>query len=175
MRAFFDIDTQIDFVFPAGALYSPGAERVIPKVAALNKYAEEHAIPLIASMCAHSENSEEFKVWPPHCIKGTVGQQKPAAATQPGQIIIDKDDLDPFSNPETDRLLESLHIDECVVYGVLTEYCVKLAIMGLRARRKRVLLVTDAIAHYSESGGATVVQEFLAAGGELITSGSLLQ
>jgi nicotinamidase/pyrazinamidase len=175
MRAFFDIDTQIDFVFPAGALYSRGAGQVIPQVAALNKYAAEHGIPLIASMCAHSENAEEFRVWPPHCVKGTVGQQKPAAAVQPGQIVVEKVDLDPFSNPETDRLLASLHIDECVVYGVLTEYCVKLAVMGLRARGKRVLLVIDAIAHYSESGGAAVIQEFLAAGGELITSRSLLQ
>ena len=27
---FFDIDTQIDFVFPAGALYVPGAEIFCP-------------------------------------------------------------------------------------------------------------------------------------------------
>src|SRR5689334_10348127 len=39
MRAFFDIDTQIDFLFPAGALYSPGAERIIEPVARLNRFA----------------------------------------------------------------------------------------------------------------------------------------
>ena len=27
---FFDIDTQIDFVYPAGALYVPGAEHILP-------------------------------------------------------------------------------------------------------------------------------------------------
>ena len=28
MKLYFDIDTQIDFLFPAGALYVPGAERL---------------------------------------------------------------------------------------------------------------------------------------------------
>ena len=78
MKAFFDIDTQIDFVFPGGALYGPGAERVIPAVAALNRYAGEHGIPLISTMCAHPEDAREFRVWPPHCVVGTMGQKKPA-------------------------------------------------------------------------------------------------
>ena len=27
---FFDVDTQIDFLYPAGALYVPGAESIVP-------------------------------------------------------------------------------------------------------------------------------------------------
>ena len=30
---FFDIDTQLDFLYPAGALYVPGAERIVPAIA----------------------------------------------------------------------------------------------------------------------------------------------
>ena len=30
---FFDIDTQVDFMLPAGALYVPGAERMLPVIA----------------------------------------------------------------------------------------------------------------------------------------------
>src|SRR5581483_4392706 len=30
VKLFFDIDTQVDFMFPAGALYAPGAEKLIP-------------------------------------------------------------------------------------------------------------------------------------------------
>ena len=33
-QLFFDVDTQIDFLFPAGSLYVPGAEKLIPTVAA---------------------------------------------------------------------------------------------------------------------------------------------
>ena len=43
---FFDIDTQIDFLYPAGALYVPGAESLGPRIAALNRYAAANGIPL---------------------------------------------------------------------------------------------------------------------------------
>ena len=42
---FFDVDTQIDFLFPAGALYVPGAERIVPAIARLNQYAAAHRSP----------------------------------------------------------------------------------------------------------------------------------
>lgn len=172
MRAFFDIDTQNDFVVPGGALYAAGAERVVPEVAALNRYAGEHGIPLISTMCAHPENSQEFRVWPPHCIVGTVGQQKPAATLLPDgekQIVIEKDDIDMFSNPTVLPLLERLGIDDCFVYGVFTEFCVKAAIMGLLKTGRRVSLVTEATAHLSETEGERVVADFLAAGGHCIS------
>jgi nicotinamidase/pyrazinamidase len=173
MKAFFDIDTQIDFVSPSGALYTPGADQVIPMVATLNQYAGEHGITLISSMCAHSENAEEFDVWPPHCVVGTVGQQKPAEtllADKTKQIFIEKDELDLFSNPALLPLLDHLDIDECFVYGVLTEYCVKYAIMGLLKSGRKVWLVTDAIAHYTSQTGEQVIREFLAAGGQCTTA-----
>jgi nicotinamidase-related amidase len=59
---FFDIDTQIDFLFPAGALYAPGAEKIIGTVATLNRYAAKHGIPVVSTMDAHSENDPEFRI-----------------------------------------------------------------------------------------------------------------
>jgi nicotinamidase-related amidase len=99
-----------------------------------------------------------------------VGQQKPAAtllADPEKQIIIEKDDLDMFSNPAVLPLLDKLAIDECFVYGVFTEYCVKCAIMGLLQSGRKVWLVTDATAHLSETEGERVVRDFLAAGGQM--------
>jgi len=45
-NVFFDIDTQLDFVTPAGALYAPGAERIIAAVAQLNRHAGASGIVL---------------------------------------------------------------------------------------------------------------------------------
>ncbi len=169
MKVFIDIDTQIDFVFPAGALYAPGAERVIPKVAALNRYAAKHGIPVISSVCAHTEDAREFKVWPPHCIVDTVGQKKPAATLlAAGQYIVEKNELDIFSSAEFVPLLERLDADECSVYGVLTEYCVKCAILGLLQTGRKVNLFTDAIHALDPQAGAAVIAEFVAAGGNLV-------
>src|ERR1700677_4355342 len=71
---FFDIDTQIDFVYPAGALYVPGAENILPLVGELNR----HAPVLISTMDAHSEDDPEFQIFPHHCVVGPPAQHKPA-------------------------------------------------------------------------------------------------
>ena len=36
---FFDIDSQLDFLYPAGALYVRGAERIVPAIERLNRHA----------------------------------------------------------------------------------------------------------------------------------------
>jgi len=172
---YFDIDTQIDFMFPAGALYVPGAERLLPAIASLNHYAVAHEIPLISTADAHSENDPEFRQWPPHCVAGTTGQLKPAETlVGSGQIMVEKQTLNVFSNPEFASLLERLQADRYVVYGVATDYCVRCAVTGLLAAGKPVSLVTDAIAAVNPKDGARVVDEFVARGGTLTTVAELV-
>jgi nicotinamidase/pyrazinamidase len=159
---FFDVDTQIDFLYPAGALYVPGAEGIVDQVAALNKFAAAHGIPVVSTIDAHSENDPEFREWPPHCVAGTAGQQKPAATlldrrvTIPSapcsvdiadaqQILLEKQSVDCFTNPNLSALLDRLGAERCVVYGVVAEICVKNAAIGLLKTGRRVEVVTDAI------------------------------
>lgn len=187
---FIDIDTQIDFLFPAGALYVPGAERLLPALIRLNRYAAEHGIPVVSTMDAHAEDDPEFRVWPPHCIAGTQGQQKPAALlldrravipSTPGdypmdgaqQIIVEKHKIDVFSDSNLSRVLEMLNADRYVVYGVVTEYCVTSALAGLRATGKPVELVTDAIQSIDEAAAARVLADFTSAGGRLSSVASV--
>jgi nicotinamidase/pyrazinamidase len=196
MKAFFDIDTQLDFLTPGGALYGPGAERLIPAVAALNRYAGKHNIPLISTTDAHPENAAEFQIWPSHCVAGTFGQQKPCSTLLefretlpynplfdlsnfdvilPNQFIVEKNDLDVFTNPHFPILLSEPELDvtECIVYGVFIDYCVKYAIMGLLRSGRQVSLVTDASASISREAGDLVIRDFVAAGGKMITSDSV--
>jgi nicotinamidase/pyrazinamidase len=168
---FVDVDTQIDFLFPAGALYVPGAEHLLPVIAHLNHYAAAHGIPLISTADAHSENDPEFRQWPPHCVVGTTGQLKPAETlVGAGQTIVEKQQLDVFGNPDFVPLLERLQADRYVVYGLATDYCVRCALTGLIATGKPVSLVTDAIAAVNPEDGARAVREFTAQGGTLVTS-----
>src|ERR1700685_2510519 len=85
---FFDIDTQVDFLYPAGALYVPGAEKIVEQIATLNRFAAAQGIPVISTMDAHAEDDPEFKAWPPHCVVGTAGQQKPAATLLERRIVV---------------------------------------------------------------------------------------
>jgi len=174
---FFDIDTQIDFVYPAGALYVPGAEAIVPVIAELNRRA-----PLVVStMDAHSEDDPEFKIYPHHCVAGTVGQQKPAAtllerrAVIPAavdgvqQLILEKQKLDCFSNPRLVPLLTQLNADRYVVYGVVTEICVRYAAFGLLKTGKPVEIVTDAVKALDAAVAEKMFDEFSKVGGSLTT------
>lgn len=180
---FFDIDTQIDFLYPAGALYVPDAEKLVSTVAVLNRRA-----PLVvSSMCTHSENDPEFKAYPHHCVAGTVGQQKPLIllrekrATIPSvpegveQLILEKQELDCFSNPHLKPLLDEFKADRYVVYGVVSEICVRLCAFGLLKTGKRVEIVTDAVKALDPAAAEWMFTEFKKAGGHLITSAQLTE
>jgi len=183
---FFDVDTQLDFMYPAGALYVPGAEKIVPQIAALNSFAGAQSIPLVSTMDAHAENDPEFQSWPPHCVAGCLGQHKPEAtlltrrvvvpstagefaldAAQ--QILLEKQTFDCFTNVNLARLLERLGAERYVVYGVVTEICVKLAAWGLLKTGKRVELVTDAVRSLNDAASTEMTDAFLAAGGVLTT------
>ena len=182
---FFDVDTQIDFLYPAGALYVPGAEKIVEQIATLNRFAGAHGIPLVSTMDAHSEDDPEFKAWPPHCVVATTGQQKPEATllakhvTIPNtrvamnmdaqQFLLEKQTFDCFTNVNLAALLERFSAERYVVYGVVTEICVKLAAFGLLKTGKRVELVTDAARSLSDAASAEMTAAFLASGGVLTT------
>jgi len=189
---FFDIDTQIDFLFPAGALYVPGAEKIVPSIVRLNRHASSHAITVVSTTCAHTENDPEFREWPAHCVVDTVGQRKPAATlldrrlvipnktvefalADAQQVILEKQALDLFTNPNLSRLLETLTADQYVVYGVVTEYCVRCAAMGLLATGKPVSLVTDAVETLNKEDSSRMLREFTSQGGLLATADEICQ
>jgi nicotinamidase/pyrazinamidase len=183
---FFDVDTQIDFLFPAGALYVPGAEAIVERVAALNRHAASHGVTVISTMDAHAEGDPEFKVYPHHCVAGTIAQHKPAStllekrvlvpntrqdvnAEAGQQVLLEKQRLDCFTNVNLRPLLDRLNADRYVVYGVVTEICVRLAAFGLFETGKRVELVTDAVRSLTEEAGSRTLREFVARGGILTT------
>jgi nicotinamidase/pyrazinamidase len=169
MTIFIDVDTQLDFVSPGGALYVPGAEKRLPVIAALNRKAPK----LISTVDAHPENDPEFKVWPPHCVLGTFGQRKPSDLLVPNQIIFEKTTTDAFLNPRFLPLLQELGGDRYVVYGVVTEICVRFAALGLLAQGKPVDVVIDAIAALNSEAADKFFAEFTTRGGRLVTSSSI--
>jgi len=185
---FFDIDTQIDFLFAAGALYAPGAEKIIGTLAKLNHHAAKHGITVVSTMDAHSENDAEFRDWPHHCVVDTVGQQKPASTLLENrvivpnapctlelsdQILIEKQTFSAFSNVNLALLLDLFAAERYVVYGVVTEVCVKFAAFGLLETGKRVEIVTDAICALDQETGAKTLSEFTALGGHLTHAGMI--
>src|SRR5579883_3632245 len=185
---FVDVDTQLDFLYPSGALYVPGAERIVPAVARLNRYAAANGVPVISTTDAHTESDPEFQVWPHHCVAGTWGQRKAEATLLPQrvvvpnrdvpielapQIILEKQTVDVFAAPNLARIIDRLAPDRFVVYGVVTEICVLYAVRGLVKYGKPVTVVTDAIETLAEKAGREALAEACAAGATLSTANEI--
>ena len=188
---FFDVDTQFDFLLPAGALYVPGAERIIPALSKLAKFAAGHSIPVISTVDAHTEDDPEFATWKPHCVVGTTGQQKPLVTMLPQsyvlpttgvdtgeirinaklfpQITIEKQHTDCFTNLNLKKVLGIFNADLYLVYGVVTEICVQQAVLGLLSIGARVDLVTDAVRSLNQYKADALFESLLAQGGSLTT------
>ena len=192
---FWDVDTQVDFLHPGGKLYVPGAEKILPNLGRLTCWAKEHNILIVASADAHREGDEEFAQYPPHCLVGTPGQKKvpetlldtpavipnrsaplPADPAMTGQVILEKQKFDVFTNPNTEALLERLGRNvEITLYGVVTEICVAAAARGLLGRGYRLRLVRDAVQHLDESKARALLEEVERGGGRLVTTDEVVR
>ncbi len=191
---FLDVDTQRDFMLPTGALYVPGAERIIPKLRRLFDFARKNDITILSSADAHTPNDPEFQQFPAHCVQGSEGQRKLDDTLLPRplifqnkpvdrnlldvvrkhqQIIIEKQTLDLFTNPVAERMLRVLP-PRAIVFGVTTEYCVKLACLGLRRFGVHTAVVSDATRALAPATERKALEEMRQAGVEFITLETLM-
>ena len=182
-------------MLPGGKLYVPGAERLLPNIRRLTDAARQGRVFLVSHGCYHIKDDPEFQIFPPHCVKGTPGSayvpealaekvvtvSNDAAAKIPRdlseyqQILLEKQTLDIFESRHAEELLKCLPQDaEFVVFGVVTEYCVRFAAKGLLDRGRRVSVVQDAIETLRAEDDERTVAELKALGAKFITTDQAL-
>ncbi len=93
----------------------------------------------------------------------------------PLAVYFEKQYYDVFTNPNLDELLKRVKVDEAVVYGVATDYCVKAAVLGFQKRGVQCYVVKDAIAGVSPNAVKSALEEMLDAGAKLIKTKDLLE
>ncbi|MFC1803741.1 cysteine hydrolase family protein [Thermoproteota archaeon] len=164
---FWDVDTQIDFMEPYGKLYVPGAEKLKANLAFLTEMGAGRG-RLSGSADAHMPNDREFNVWPEHCVYGTPGQHKVPESSingtlyvpsvrlssallsevvaYNGQVIFEKQETDVRTNPNVKPFMNLIRPKLVVVYGVVSEICVNLAVdFFTRELGYETVVVVDAI------------------------------
>jgi nicotinamidase/pyrazinamidase len=191
-----EVDAQADFMLPGGKLYVPGAEKLLPNIRRLTDAARQGKVLLVSHGCYHTKDDPEFSIFPPHCVKGTPGSKLvpealtdrvatvaneptaavPADLSRYQQILLEKQTLDIFESRHAEKLLKRLGPEvEFVVFGVVTEYCVRLAAKGLLDRGRRVSVVRDAIETLSSADGDRTITELQALGANFITTDQALK
>lgn len=172
---FLDVDTQNDFILPDGRLSIRGAESIRPNLAKLSKYSAEKLVFWLATRDSHiledieiSSTPDYKTTFPPHCLSKSEGEESIPETFHKNPLILDmqnrsldkpwsyleanydsivfkKNNIDVFSNKNFDRLLTLIRPKVFVVFGVATDFCVKLAVEGLLVRNLKVVLVKDAV------------------------------
>jgi len=182
-------------MLPGGSLYVPGAEKTLPNLKRLVDAAREGRVLLVSDACRHTPDDPEFKTFSPHCIRGTPGaavvdeglaRDVVTVPNEPGfklpddllnhqQVLIEKQTLDVFDNPLTSRIVDLLGPEpEFFVFGVVTEYCVRLAAKGLLERKRKVSIVKDAIETLNADHGRDAIEELRSLGAKLVTTDEAL-
>lgn len=188
---FWEVDTQADFMLPGGKLYVSGAEKIIPNIKRLVDEVRAGRVLLISDACRHLQNDPEFATFPPHCIRGTPGAriipeglaqtfytvpndekfQLPKDLLKYQQIVIEKQTLDVFDNPHAGAIVDRLGKDiDYIVFGVVTEYCVRLAACGLLTRGHHVSIVKDAIETLKAEDAQRTIAELRALGARFVST-----
>jgi nicotinamidase/pyrazinamidase len=188
-----DVDTQIDFIEPGAKLSFPGAEEARPAMARLVDAARAAGIVHVASCDQHelsdpeiSEQPDFESTWPPHCLLGTRGAEKipetkqldplplPLVPVPPAilrrllegrrEILIPKKYYDPFTNPNTETLVDLLDPERILLFGVATDICDDAAVRALVRRGLRIIFVEDASRGVDEARVAACLADWSEAG-----------
>jgi len=124
-KALLVVDMLNDFVEEWGTLRVEGAKEIIPAIFKKKVEFEKNGDPVIYLCDSHKPDDAEFKLWPPHCVKGTKGaevieQLKP---TQ-DDVVISKTTYSGFFGTNLGAVLKELGIDELYITGVAMNICV---------------------------------------------------
>ena len=156
------VDMQNDFMLGKGALPVPSAEKIIrPTYEFVERYGRgfEH---VIITFDTHNPEeyakSEEGKMFPIHCVKGTPGWKLAFPITCPYHRL-EKKVFDMWENPPimSDVPPADFH---AVVIGVAADFCVKYAVDGYLRRGYGVTVIHDLTAGIERDFQTVAKNEF---------------
>ncbi len=145
------VDVQNDFADPAGGLYVPGGEQVVPVVNAEVAAAQQAGAMIVYTQDWHPPSTPHFQrdggTWPVHCVQGTWGAELHGELGVVGAVVrkgTGGEDgysgfsvRDPVSGEESatqlGALLDEAGVRRLVVTGLAGDVCVKeTALDGIR-------------------------------------------
>ena len=172
---FWDVDTQFDFMEPEGALYVPGAHGIIGKVSEVRRFALENGFSILSDVDWHRLDDPEISqqpdmktTFPPHCLADTRGAERVGylgevpidyveidrldlarlrklVEKDQFHLVIRKHSLNVFDNPSTHKLVNLIHPEHVVAFGVALDCCVYYVLRELAKHEGVELsLLTDA-------------------------------
>lgn len=180
-QALIVVDVQNDFC-PGGTLaVAHGDEVVAPLNELIDEFLERGA-PVYKSRDWHPPKTKHFQAyggtWPVHCVQNTQGAEfHPQLKDDPRIRVISKGlgDTDCYSAFDETNLAAQLHdqaVEELVVGGLATDYCVKETVLAGLKEGFKVKAIENAMrpVDLNPGDGERAIQEMRAAGAEIVNT-----
>jgi len=182
-QALIVVDVQNDFC-PGGTLAVPHADEVIEP---LNRQIDqflEHGAPVYKSRDWHLPTAKHFATyggtWPVHCVQNTKGAEfHPALRDDPRITVVSKGlgNSDGYSAFDETDLASQLHqqgVEEVVVGGLATDYCVKHTVLDALKHGFKVTALENAMraVELQPGDGDRAIDEMRNAGAEIVSTDS---
>lgn len=180
------VDLQNDF-FSGGALAVPGADDVLPVANRLIEQFREAGRLIFATRDWHPELHCSFEAqggpWPPHCVADTPGAEfHPGLRLPAGATVInkgselDRDAYSGFQGTDMADRLRASGVNELVLCGLATDYCVKETALDGRREGFAVVVVQEGVRGVDVQPGDSVeaLFEMENAGVRITTAGALI-
>lgn len=182
-QALIVVDVQNDFC-PGGALAVPRGDEVIEPLNELIDQFLERGDPVYKSRDWHSPTTKHFEAyggtWPVHCVQNTEGAAfHPGLRDDPRITVIskglgDKDCYSAFDDTDLASQLRAHGIEEVVVGGLATDYCVKNTVLDALKNDFQVKAVENAMraVELNPGDGERAIEEMRAAGAQIVSTDS---
>jgi nicotinamidase/pyrazinamidase len=176
------IDVQRDFC-PGGALAVKDGDKVVPKLNRVIEAFKGSSLPVFFTRDWHPPRHISFKdqggIWPPHCVKGSVGAKfHPKLNVPRGAVVISKgtkEDYEAYSGfqaTDLEKRLTELGVQEIFIGGLATDYCVKESVLDALEAGLKVYVIKDGVrgVNLRACDSKVALQEVVAKGARLVTS-----
>jgi nicotinamidase/pyrazinamidase len=180
-QALIVVDVQNDFC-PGGALAVPQGDEVVAPLNELIDEFLERGAPVYKSRDWHPPRTKHFAAyggtWPVHCVQDTKGAEFHQALHDDPRIDViskglgDKDCYSAFDETDLAARLRQQNIEEVVVGGLATDYCVKNTVLDALKHGFKVKALENAMraVEIEPGDGKRAIDEMRAAGAEIVSA-----
>lgn len=180
-QALIVVDVQNDFC-PGGKLAVAHGDEVVAPLNELIEKFLERGDPVYKSRDWHPPETKHFEkyggTWPPHCVQNTKGAEfHPQLKDDPRIHVISKglgdtDCYSAFDETDLGAQLRDEGVEELLVGGLATDYCVKATVLAGLKQGFKVKALENAMraVNLKPDDGARAIEEMRAAGAEIVTT-----
>ena len=178
-QALLVVDVQNDFC-PGGTLAVPNGDKVIPPLNKLIDEFLERGDPVYLTRDWHPPTTKHFTdrggTWPVHCVQNTTGAEfHPELRRDPRIKVISKglgdtDGYSAFDETDLAKQLQREGVEELVVGGLATDYCVKSTVLDAIKNGFEVKAVEAAMraVELQPGDGEKAIEQMREAGAEIV-------